>query len=54
MGTQINKLSPSFDARNYDYKKLGELIRAIDMFEVKEIPHEKNPAVKDLYIKLKA
>ncbi|MBT3368966.1 MAG: hypothetical protein HN416_17620, partial [Nitrospina sp.] len=24
-----------FDARNYGYKKLGDLIRAIDIFETK-------------------
>lgn len=54
MGTQLNKLSPAFDQRNYGYKKLGELIRAINMFEIKETPHEKAPAVKDLYIKLKS
>lgn len=54
MGTQLNKLSPSFDSRNFGYKKLGELIRAINVFEVKETPHEKAPAVKDLYIKLKS
>ena len=53
LGTQLNKLSPSFDSRNFGYKKLGELICAIDIFEVKETPQEKNPAVKALYIKLK-
>ncbi len=53
LGGQLNKLSPSFDSRNYGYKKLGELIRAIDIFEIKGIPHEKKPAIKDLYIKLK-
>jgi uncharacterized LabA/DUF88 family protein len=54
LGGQLNKLSSSFDSRNYGYKKLGELIRSIDMFEVKEIPHEKTPAVKALYIKFKS
>lgn len=53
LGGQLNKLSSSFDSRNFGYKKLGELLRAIDMFEIKEIPHEKAPAVKDLYIKFK-
>ncbi|PSB29007.1 NYN domain-containing protein [Chlorogloea sp. CCALA 695] len=53
LGGQINKLSSSFDSRTYGYKKLGELIRAIDMFEIKTIPHEKNTAAKVLYIKLK-
>jgi hypothetical protein len=52
-GSQINKISPSFDSRNYGYKKLGDLVRAIELFNVKEIPHEKNPALKGLYIKLK-
>lgn len=53
LGGQINKLSSSFDSRTYGYKKLGELIRAIDMFEIKTIPHEKYQAAKVLYIKLK-
>lgn len=53
LGGQINKLSSSFDSRTYGYKKLGELVKAIDMFEIKAIPHEKNQAVKVLYIKLK-
>jgi uncharacterized LabA/DUF88 family protein len=53
LGNQLSKLDPSFDSRNYGYKKLGELIRAIDLFEINAIPHEKNPAVKALYIKLK-
>lgn len=53
-GAQLTKLSSSFDSRNYGYKKLGELIWAINVFEVKRIPHEKNPIVKDLHIKLKS
>jgi hypothetical protein len=47
MGTQLNKLSPSFDSRNYGYKKLIELVRAVGIFEVRETPH------KHLKIKLK-
>lgn len=53
-GAQINKLSPSFDARNYGYKKLGELIRSTNIFEMREIPHDKSPTVKELHIKLKS
>jgi uncharacterized LabA/DUF88 family protein len=53
LGAQLTKLSPSFDSRNYKYKKLGELVRAVGMFEIKETPHEKSPGVKDLQIKLK-
>ena len=53
-GAQLTKLSPSFDQRNYGYKKLGDLIRATDLFELKEVPHDKNPAVKWIYIKFKS
>lgn len=53
LGSQLNKLSPSFDSRNFGYKKLGDLVRATELFNIKEIPHEKNPALKELYIKLK-
>ena len=53
-GAQLTKLSPSFDARNYHYKKLSELIRAIDLFEVRETPHSKSSTVKDLHIRLKS
>lgn len=53
LGAQLNKLSPSFDSKNLGCKKLGELICAIDIFEVKETPQENNPTVKALYIKLK-
>ncbi len=52
-GAQITKLSPSFDSRIYGYKKLSELIRATDMFEVRETPHGKSSTVKDLHIRLK-
>lgn len=53
-GAQLTKLSPSFDQRNYGYKKLGDLIRATELFEVKEKPHDKSPTVKELHIKLKS
>jgi predicted neutral ceramidase superfamily lipid hydrolase len=38
---------------NHRYKKLGELIRTVGLFEIKETPREKNPGAKDLQIKLK-
>lgn len=53
-GAQLNKLSSSFDSRNYGYKKLGELIRATEIFEIRETPHDKSPTVKELHIKLKS
>ncbi|WP_234569455.1 NYN domain-containing protein [Rhodohalobacter sp. 614A] len=36
VGSFIAKQSPGFDPRNYGYKKLGELIKAIDLFEMEE------------------
>lgn len=35
IGSQLNKLSPSFDSRNYGHKKLGELVKATELFEIK-------------------
>jgi len=52
-GAQLTKLSPSFDSRNYGYKKLGDLVHGIQIFIVKEVPHSKNPAIKELYVKVK-
>jgi uncharacterized LabA/DUF88 family protein len=46
-GGQLTKLSPSFDSRNYGYKKLSDLVRAIDIFEIKKTPNA-------LHIKLKS
>lgn len=54
VGAQLTKLSPSFDSRNFGYKKLGELIRATNLFEIKETSQEKNPEAKNLQIKLKS
>lgn len=52
-GSQINKISPSFDSRNYEYSKLGTLVRDIGLFDVQEVASEHNPVVKVLYVKLK-
>ncbi|MGJ3252462.1 MAG: NYN domain-containing protein [Elainellaceae cyanobacterium] len=35
-GSQLTKLSSSFDPRNYGYKKLSDLVIDIDMFEIKK------------------
>lgn len=53
-GAQLTKISPAFDSRNYGYKKLSDLVRATDMFEVRETPHGKSSTVKDLHIRLKS
>jgi hypothetical protein len=52
LGSQIQQLSPSFDSRNYGYEKLGELVRATDLFEIKMIQHGRG--VVEPLIKLKS
>lgn len=37
VGAKLTKLSPSFNSRNFGYKKLGELTRAIDLFEIDKL-----------------
>ena len=53
LGSQLNKLSASFDPRNYNCKKLGDLIVNIGIFEIKKTPHQNNPSVLDIYVRLK-
>jgi uncharacterized LabA/DUF88 family protein len=36
VGSYIAKQSPEFDPRNYGYRKLGELVEAIQLFEIEE------------------
>lgn len=36
VGSYIAKQSPEFDPRNYGYRKLGNLIKAIKLFEIEE------------------
>lgn len=38
VGSFIGKTAPSFDARNYGFPKLGELVKAQDYLELKEVP----------------
>ncbi len=38
VGSHISKMDPAFDARNYGFKKLSELVRALKYLEVKELP----------------
>lgn len=45
-GSQLTKLSPSFDPRNYGYAKLSSLVQATGLFEI-------NKASKHIRIKLK-
>ncbi len=50
VGHSISNQAPEFDPRNYGYAKLGELIRAIGLFEINERSSENSPA-KSVYVK---
>ena len=38
VGSHINNQASNFDPRNYGFTKLGELVKAIDLFEIEERP----------------
>jgi uncharacterized LabA/DUF88 family protein len=50
VGSYIAKQSPGFDPRNYGYRKLGELLNAMKLFEMEERPTG-NGQSKAIYIK---
>ncbi|MCG8478758.1 MAG: NYN domain-containing protein [Spirochaetales bacterium] len=50
VGQKTANSNPDFDPRNYGYKKLGELVRAMQLFEIDERPMENSPA-HDIYIR---
>jgi len=52
VGQKINNRSTDFDPRNYGFRKLGDLFRAIPQFEIEERPGA-NSGSKQLYIRWK-
>jgi uncharacterized LabA/DUF88 family protein len=52
VGQKINNRSTDFDPRNYGFKKLGDMFRAIPQFEVEERPRA-NSTGRQLYIRWK-
>jgi uncharacterized LabA/DUF88 family protein len=52
VGQKINNRSSEFDPRNYGFKKLGDLFRAIPQFETEERPQE-HGAGRQVYIRWK-
>lgn len=50
VGSHIAKQSPDFDPRNYGYRKLGELIKAMKLFEMEERPVGEGQS-KAVYVK---
>ncbi|MCL2805045.1 MAG: NYN domain-containing protein [Treponema sp.] len=52
VGQKINNRSTDFDPRNYGFKKLGDMFRAIPQFEIEERSHA-NSSSKQVYIRWK-
>jgi len=52
VGQKINNRSTDFDPRNYGFRKLGDMFRAIPQFEIEERPRA-NSSSKQLYIRWK-
>jgi hypothetical protein len=50
VGQNVANKAPEFDPRNYGYKKLGELVRAVDIFTIDERSSENSPA-KQIYVR---
>ncbi|MCR1897574.1 NYN domain-containing protein [Irregularibacter muris] len=50
VGQNLANKSPEFDPRNFGYKKLGELIKATQLFDINERSSENSPA-KAIYIR---
>ena len=53
VGQQISNQHPQFDPRNYGHSKLGELVRAADVFEIDERPVSGDPHQKIIYVRRK-
>jgi len=52
VGQKVNNRSSEFDPRNYGFKKLGDLFRALPQFETEERPQE-NGTGRQVYIRWK-
>lgn len=51
VGSLLMKASPSFDPRNYNFQKLGELVRAQPYLEVKSVPVSDGSPIVHLYVR---
>jgi hypothetical protein len=49
----LNETSPSFDPRNYGFKKLGELLRGHPFLEVRSVPTSDGSPIAHLYVCIK-
>jgi uncharacterized LabA/DUF88 family protein len=53
VGSYLVETSPSFDPRNYGFKKLGELVRAQPYLEVKSVPAADGSPISHLFVRIK-
>jgi hypothetical protein len=53
VGSLVNKNDPSFDSRNYGYKKLSDLVRDQSYLEVDERQSGGGNSVVHLYVRIK-
>jgi uncharacterized LabA/DUF88 family protein len=53
VGSNLLKLDPSFDPRNFGYKKLGELVKAQKFLEVKSLPSTDSSPAAHILVRLR-
>ena len=53
VGGLVQKSEPSFDHRNFGFKKLGELVKTQDYLEVKSVPTSEGAQNSNLYVRMK-
>jgi hypothetical protein len=53
VGSHISKMDPAFDARNYGFKKLSELVRSLKYLEVKELPMARADGVTVMNVQIR-
>jgi len=53
VGSLVLKADPSFDARNFGFKKLGELVKAQPYLEVKSSPSVEGSQISHLSVRVK-
>lgn len=52
IGSWLNNNDPSFDSRNFGYKKLSDLVRDQDYLEVDDQPDDRGGRVSQIYVRL--
>lgn len=53
VGTIVLKTDPSFDARNFGFKKLGELVKKQPYLEVKSVPVVEGTQINHMFVRVK-